>query len=62
MFFIIDRSIFLADTNFQSYFNVITVCSTFLQRSYRFVDDMIKNQIVVKINASQKLRKYLNEK
>ena len=57
MFFIIDRSIFLADTNFQSYFNVITVCSTFLQRSYRFVDDMIKNQIFIKNQCYSEIKK-----
>ena len=48
----IDRSILLVDTNFKYYINDILDCSTLLQKSYRFVDDIIKNQIVEKINAS----------
>ena len=45
---IIDKYIFLANTNFKSYINDILILSAILQRSYRFVDDIIKNQILEK--------------
>ena len=45
---IIDKYILLANTNFKSYINDILILSAILQRSYRFVDDIIKNQILEK--------------
>ena len=44
----IDKYILLANTNFKSYINDILILSAILQRSYRFVDDIIKNQILEK--------------
>ena len=45
---IIDKYIFLVNTNFKNYINDILILSAILQRSYRFVDDIIKNQILEK--------------
>ena len=45
---IIDKYILLANTNFKNYINDILILSAILQRSYRFVDDIIKNQILEK--------------
>ena len=45
---IIDKYIFLVNTNFKNYINNILILSAILQRSYRFVDDIIKNQILEK--------------
>ncbi len=44
----IDKYIFLVNTNFENYINNILILSAILQRSYRFVDDIIKNQILEK--------------
>ena len=44
----IDKYILLVNTNFKNYINDILILSAILQRSYRFVDDMIKNQILEK--------------
>ena len=45
---IIDKYILLANTNFKNYINDILILSAILQRSYRFVNDIIKNQILEK--------------
>ena len=45
---IIDKYILLVNTNFKNYVNDILMLSAILQRSYRFVDDIIKNQILEK--------------
>ncbi len=45
---IIDKYILLVNTNFKNYINDILILSAILQRSYRFVDDIIKNQILEK--------------
>ncbi len=45
---IIDKYILLVNTNFKNYINNILILSAILQRSYRFVDDIIKNQILEK--------------
>ena len=45
---IIDKYILLVNTNFNNYINNILILSAILQRSYRFVDDIIKNQILEK--------------
>ena len=44
----IDKYILLVNTNFKIYINNILILSAILQRSYRFVDDIIKNQILEK--------------
>ena len=44
----IDKYIFLVNTNFKNYINDILILSAIHQRSYRFVDDIIKNQILEK--------------
>ena len=44
----IDKYILLVNTNFKNYINNILILSAILQRSYRFVDDIIKNQILEK--------------
>jgi len=44
----IDKYILLVNTNFKNYINDILILSAILQRSYRFVDDIIKNQILEK--------------
>ena len=45
---IIDKYILLVNTNFKNFINDILILSAILQRSYRFVDDIIKNQILEK--------------
>ena len=45
---IIDKYILLVNTNFKNYINNILILSAILQRSYRFVNDIIKNQILEK--------------
>ena len=45
---IIDKYNLLVNTNFKNYINDILILSAILQRSYRFVDDIIKNQILEK--------------
>ena len=45
---IIDKYILLVNTNFKNYINDILILSAILQRSYGFVDDIIKNQILEK--------------
>lgn len=44
----IDKFILLVNTNLKNYINNILILSAILQRSYRFVDDIIKNQILEK--------------
>ena len=44
----IDKYILLVNTNFKNYINDILILSAILQRSYRFVDDIIKNKILEK--------------
>ena len=45
---IIDKYILLVNTNFKNHINDILILSAILQRSYRFVNDIIKNQILEK--------------
>ena len=44
----IDKFFLLVNTNLKYYINDILNLSAILQRSYRFVDDIIKNQILEK--------------